>query len=370
VFNRIAVDAQREEVYVSDGGNLFWRFDGRTGEGVPLKKGGKPFLGTDLAVGYDGLLYVRSGEGFSGPLERYTRELEPAPFPTGTHVLSKYIYGRYGIGNCEKGLGVAPDGKVYIAFMYEWVKYCVAGFGPDGKALKGKYLEGLVGRRGKLEDKSNLSRDYPPELTTAIIGPIPHTNGGVRVDLKGNIYVGMIAGSTPVRKGFEKNDGYKHCTGSVVKFAPEGGCVQGPADMMIGKSVEGALAVYPGLSPFSHPSLGTTCCVCRIPRFDVDRFGRLAIPNATGGFVLFLDNAGNEIATFGKYGSFDSQYVNPNTKGGKDGKPSVAVPEIPLAWPDGAGISDKHIYVLDVYGRRVVRTDLTWEAEETCGVKQ
>ena len=369
VFNRIAVDAPREEVYVSDGGNLFWRYDGRTGEGLPLKRGGKPFLGTDLATGYDGLLYVRAGEGFSGPLERYTRELEPAPFPTGTHVLSKYIYGRYGIGNCEKGLGVGPDGKVYVAFMYEWVKYCVAGFGPDGKALKGRFLEGLVGRRGKLEDKSNLSRDYPPELTSAIIGPIPHTNGGVRVDLQGNIYVGMIVGSQTARKGFEKNDGYKHCTGCVFKFGPEGGCVQGPADMMLGKSAEGATAVYAGLSPFSHPSMGTTCCVCRIPRFDVDRYGRLVIPNATGNFVLFMDNAGNEIATFGAYGNADSQYVNSNTAAGKAGKPSVAVPEIPLAWPNGAGITDKHIYVLDVYSRRVVRTDLTWAAEETCAVK-
>ena len=371
VFNRIAVDAPREEVYVSDGGNLFWRFDGRTGEGQLLKKGAKSFFGTDLAVGCDGLLYVRTGEGFSGPLERYTRELEPAPYPTGTHVLSKYIYARYGIGNCEKGLGVGPDGKVFISFMYEWVKYCVAGFGPDGKALKGKYLEGLVGRRGKLEDKSNLSRDYPPELTSAIIGPIPHTNGGVRVDLKGNIYVGMIVGakSVPVPKGFEKNEGYRHCTGVVVKFGPEGGAIVGPADMMVGEKAEGALAVYPGLSPFSHPSMGTTCCVCRIPRFDVDRYGRLAIPNATGNYVRFVDNAGNEILSLGKYGNFDSQYANVNTQEGKAGKPTVATPEIPLAWPDGAGLSEKHIYVLDVYARRVVRADLTWQAEETCAGK-
>ncbi|HEY3322323.1 MAG TPA: hypothetical protein VGP72_17810 [Planctomycetota bacterium] len=369
VFNRIAVDAQREEVYISDGGNLFWRFDGSSGEGEMLKRGGKPFLGTDLSVGYDGILYVRSGEGFSGPLERYTRDLEPAPFPSGTHVLSKYIYGRYGIGNCEKGIGVGPDGKVYVAFMYDWVKYCVAGFGPDGKALKGKYLEGLVGRHGKLDDKSNLSRDYPADLTSAIIGPIPQTDGGVRVDLKGNLYVGMIVGTMPARKSFEKDAAYKHCTGCIVKFGPEGGTVTGAADMMVGKSVEGALCTYAGLSPLSHPSLGTTCCVCRIPRFDVDRYGRLAIPNATGCYVSLVDNAGNEVLAFGKYGNFESQYINPNTEAGKQGKASVAVPPIPLAWPSGAGLTEGHIYVLDVYNRRVVRTDLTWQAEEICDVK-
>ena len=369
VFNRIAVDAQREEVYVSDGGNMFWRFDGQSGEGRLLKIGAKPFYGTDLAVGCDGLLYVRSGESFSGPLERYTRELEPATFPTGSHVLSKYIYARYGIGNCEKGLGVGPDGKVYVAFMYDWVKYCVAGFGPDGKALKGNYLEGQVGRKGSQGDASKKANEYPPELTSAVVGPIPQCDGGVRVDMKGNIYVGMIVGNTPVRKGFEKDEGYKHCTGSIVKFGPDGGTVPGGADQMTGKTVEGALNIYPGLSPFSHPHLNTNCCVCRIPRFDIDRYGRLVIPNATGNFVLLVDNAGNEILAFGKYGNFDSQYVNPNTKEGQAGKATVAVPEIPLAWPDGAGLTDKHIYVLDVYGRRVVRADLTWQAEETCEVK-
>jgi DNA-binding beta-propeller fold protein YncE len=368
VFNRLAVDAPREEVYVSDGGNLFWRFDGRTGEGQLLKKAGKPFYGTDLAVGYDGLLYVRTGEGFSGPLERFTRELEPAPYPTGTHVLSKYIYGRYGIGNCEKGLGVGPDGKVYVAFMYDWVKYCVAGFGSDGKALKGKYLEGQVGRHGDLANKSNLSRDYPPELTSAVVGPIPQCNGGVRVDLKGNLYVGMVAGAKTAPKGFEKDPAYQHCTGCIVKFGPDGGTVAGAADMMTGTTLDGAQTIYPGLAPFSHPHLGTTCCVCRIPRFDVDRYGRLVIPNATGNYVQLVDNAGNEIFTFGHYGNFDSQYLNPATATGKAGRPSVAVPAIPLAWPNGAGLSDRSIYVLDVYAHRVVRADLTWQAEDLCAL--
>jgi len=360
VFNRMEVDGARDEVYVSDGGNMFWRFDGQTGEGLLLKKDGKPFLATDLAVGYDGLLYFQTGEGFSGPLERFTRELAPAPYPSGTHVLSKYIYGRYGIGNCEKGIGVGPDGQVYESFMYDWVKYCVAGFGPDGKALKGKYLEGKVG---------GVKAGYPPELTSAVIGPIPQCNGGVRVDLKGNLYVGMIAGKTAIPKAFEKNEPYKHCTGSVIKFSPEGGTVPGAPDMMTGASVEGALNSYPGLSPFSHPHLGTTCCVCRVPRFDIDRWGRLAIPNATGNYVQLVDNAGNEILSFGKYGNFDSLYVNPDTKEGQEKKPTVAVPELPLAWPNSAGLSEKHVYVLDVYSRRVVRTDLTWKAEETCEVK-
>ena len=155
----------------------------------------------------------------------------------------------------------------------------------------------------------------------------------------------------------------------MVKFGPDGGAVPGTPDQMVGKDVEGALNTYSGLSPFSHPHLATTCCVCRVPRFDVDSYGRLAIPNATGNFVSVTDNAGNEIVNFGKYGNFDSQYINPNTKEGKENKPSVATPEIPLGWPNSAGLSDKHVYVMDVYNRRVVRADKTFAAEALCDLK-
>ena len=114
----------------------YWRFDGKSGKGGLLKSDKGTFHATDLAVGYDGLLYFQTGKSFSGPLERYTRELKPAPYPSGTHVLSKYIYGRYGIGNCEKGIGVGPDGKVYMAWMFVgWVKYAVSAWGPDGRRL-------------------------------------------------------------------------------------------------------------------------------------------------------------------------------------------------------------------------------------------
>ena len=76
------------------------------------------------------------------------------------------------------------------------------------------------------------------------------------------------------------------------------------------------------------------------------------------------------VEEFGAYGNFDSQYVNPSLQEeGKDPKPTVAVPAIPLAWPTGAGVSDRHIYVNDTYNRRIVRVDKTWAAEEVCEIK-
>jgi sugar lactone lactonase YvrE len=396
-WRRIAVDHERDDVYVNNGESRMWRYNGKTGAAALLTSGGKPFWATDLAVGYDGLLYVRRGHGYalgsdySGPFERYTRDLRPAPYEqTGTHVLSKYIYSRYGIGYAERGIGVAPDGKVYISWMYQgWVTYAITGFDSDGRPLAGKYLVGKC-------HEDNHKRGAPTALNSAIIGPITASNGGIRVDLAGNLYVGLWLWPKghPRPAGFRKDRAYVHSTGSVVKFTPAGGFMavkskdwgsdfmdviartpgaQGLAMHSGGRPrpafVEGAVRAYPGLAPFSHTGFGgNSCCVCRSPRFDLDRYGRLAMPNAVTNSVTVLDNAGNRIVEFGAYGNFDSQYVNRDTDRGKAGKPTVATPEIPLGWPTGVGVSEDHIYVNDTYNRRVVRVDKTFAAEAACPI--
>lgn len=368
-FARIVSDYGRDEIYTNDGVSGLWRYDGRTGAGGQLKRNGQPFSGVDIAVSYDGLLYVRTGTSYSGPLERFDRDLKPAPFPSGTHVLAPYIYSRLGVGFCEKGLGVGPRGECYVSFMYDWNAYFVAGFGPDGKALPARYLKGKAPTRSK--DPKEKGK-FPPELDGAVIGPIPAVNGGIRVDPAGNIYLGM--------RIVPKGSPGAGSMGSVFKFPVTGGTVLGAvkADDEVnaegnriasdtGLTVVGATAVYPGITPFSNS--GASCCVCRQPRFDVDRFGRVIMPDAFGNSVSMVDNAGNRILAFGSYGNYDSQFVNPETEEGKTGKPTVAGPEFPLAWPIGAAITRNAIYTIDLYNRRVLRADLTWQLEETSDVK-
>ncbi|MHC4915317.1 MAG: hypothetical protein ACYTGB_07475 [Planctomycetota bacterium] len=388
-WNRLSVDYERDEVYTSNGTNLLYRYDGKTGRGGLLKVKGKPLHGVDVAVGYDGLLYVRTGRSYSGPLERWTRDLEPAPFKeTGTHVLSKHIYSRFGVGNCEKGLGVGPKGESYINFMYGWNLYFIAGFGGNGKPIKGKYLEKQVGNYADKKRDPKKPGPYPPDLDTAVIGPVPASSGGVRVDLAGNIYLGIRPkpeGFTPP-PGFEKDPAYANWTGSIVKFGPAGGTVLGlkgaeskmpdaPKITLVhgrGKyTAENALAAYGGVGPISGNGWGGggSCCVCRVPRFGVDRYGRLTWANALTNTITMVDNAGNLVVEFGKYGNFDSQYVNSNLKEGQEKKPTVAVPEFPFAWATGAGATDGHIYANDTYNRRALRADKTWAAEETIPVK-
>lgn len=366
---RVALDAGRDEVYVNNGTSLTYRYDGRTGDGGLLRKDGKPFYCVDAAVGYDGLLYLRTGDSFSGPLGRYNRDLTPAPFPgTDSHVLYD-LYGRMGIGYSDKGVGVGPAGECYTYYMYGWNAYFVAGFDAGGKAVKGKYLAGKI----KPPDAKSPLAKWPEDrlVSTAVVGPVSAEGGGVAVDLAGNLYVGMrlLPKDFASPAGLEKDAAYAAWSGSIVKFPPTGGAVVGavkgddpPAgdgprvECKGGKAIVGALAVYPGLGPFSGGGYGgnSSACVCRVSRFAIDAYGRLSYANAVTCSATLLDNAGNKILEFGGYGNFDA---------GPGG------PEVPLAWPTGAAASDGFVYVLDTYNKRVVRADKTWAAEAAVDVR-
>ena len=225
-WGRIAVDYERDEVYINNGTSRMYRYDGKTGQGGLLARNGKPFYAVDMAVGYDGSLYMRTGDGFTGPLERYTRDLAPLPFATGTHQLWD-IYSRMGIGFCDKGVGAGPKGESYTSYMYGWNQYFVAGFGGDGKPIKGRFLEGKI----KPHDAKSWAAKLPSErqVTAAVVGPIPAASGGIAVDLAGNLYVGMrlYPKTFAPPAGFEKDRAYTTWTGSVVKFPPSGGTVLG-----------------------------------------------------------------------------------------------------------------------------------------------
>ncbi|MFP4056825.1 MAG: hypothetical protein ACLF0G_08145 [Candidatus Brocadiia bacterium] len=372
--DKIAVDEATDEVYINDAWKTFRRFDGLDGSGGEVVRFADGHSATDLAVGPRGYLYAQLGPGYSGPLGRWTRDLEPAPYAqTDTHILSPYIYARYGAGYCEKGIGVGRDGKVYVTWMYDWAKYFVTGFGPDGRPIEGRFLRDQL-------NPDHYERGTPESLRSGIIGPIPGANGGLRVDSHGNLYVGV--GLQPPGHApppcLAKDRAYGRLVGSIVKFPPEGGQWLAPEDeegqeapprprgiaMRGGHYLAGALAVYPGYGPLSghHPDAGSFghhgYCVCRLARFDLDRYDRLYIPNAVTNSVRVTDNAGHPIATFGAYGNFDSA--------GADSP--IPQPPIPLGWPVGVGVSDDHVYVADMLNRRVVRVDTTYAAEARCPI--
>jgi hypothetical protein len=121
------------------------------------------------------------------------------------------------------------------------------------------------------------------------------------------------------------------------------------------RSVSGANKVYKtGVAPFS----GMYQCACRSPRFDVDPYGRLFIPNAITGKVTVIDNNENQILQFGDWGNIDSK--GPGSL--------VPQPDIPLAWPVGAAASEDFIYVTDMINTRLLQVIMNYELDNIPGL--
>jgi DNA-binding beta-propeller fold protein YncE len=163
--------------------------------------------------------------------------------------------------------------------------------------------------------------------------------GSIRVDLAGNIYLlqaGLPKGHA-APPGFEKDEAYRQANGTIYKFGPKGGEVVTRNGTV--QAVKCAVAEYPVCSPVSRWN-AVGACACTKPRFDVDGYGRLYVPDGITFGVSVRDNAGNEITRFGSYGNLDSRG-----------------PDVPLGWPVAVGATDKHVYVGDCLNHRVVRVD-------------
>ncbi|MHC4914761.1 MAG: hypothetical protein ACYTGB_04650 [Planctomycetota bacterium] len=384
---RMAVHPETDLVVCNDGSATLNGYDGLTGKRVTL-----PFeYGADMGVGLDGNWYVQTGKGYSGYICRFTRDMKPIPVkdpPTGRYKGRKsektygkpipnalgYVYGRMGAGFCTVGLAADTKGRCYSMQMYSWCRYAVAVYGPDGHPEDPGRLKGDP----KMKDVGRFE--------SVLVGPLHTTCGGLQLDWKGNVYVGL--GVRPVGyklpAGFEKDDAYRRCVGSVVRFGPTGGGLYAagkkssrdafshrPPAGTKGLKLQGckrygdvvlaenADAVYPELGCISG-GYGTSC-MCRQPMFQVDGWGRLFIPNAITSSVRIVDNAGNLIQKFGHYGNIDSR--------GPGEDSMIKTPAVPLAWPEAVAASYKAVYVSDVLNRRIVRMKKVYDAEETCAIQ-
>ena len=358
--DKLAVDPVSDDLYINDGWNNTVRFDGMTARANGPEKGGVPqtMSVTDTAISPDGFVFMQQGPGYSGPFQRLSRDLKPAVPAGATNAFIGDVYGRYGAGYSEKGHCIGWDGKLYSLGMYDWAQYFVCAYDAAGKAVAGKRLVGQI----------KAGEPVRAGVQSAIIGPVPNRCGGLKVDREGFLYVGIqeLPAGYAKPAGFEKDEGYAQMVGSIVKFKPDGGGLgKGDGLKLAANTYEGAVEAYPGLAPFSGWRRND-CCVCRTPRFDLDAYGRLYIPNAVTCSARIVDNSGNEIASFGQYGNFDSQWA---PAGSEDRKPLVGTPAIPLGWPLGIGASDKRIYVADMLNRRVVRVKPVFQAEQVCLIK-
>lgn len=396
---RMDVDPEADLVYVHNGWAYILRYNGLSGEYAgQLDKDGRarPIVGSEFAVRRDGMIYLsgsdNAGGGYSGPWRRLTRDLAEAPLPGGAKQFADR-YGKMGGGYFgNQGSAVAPDGTLYFNGMFTFRINAIFQLKPDG----------TPGACPRLRDAFANAAISPAckkaGFDGALVGWLQDQSGGVDVDQQGNIYAGVriLPRDFKMPAEFDKLDrkAFRHwfeSLGSVIKFAPTGGGMV-PDSLKPGEkyridkawtyeftvpekiadgvkmgfgqrldwyqpprtiTMEGGLAAYPMLAPFSNQ------CACQTPRFEVDDYGRLFIPNALTCSVQVVDNEGNLITRFGSYGNADSA--------GPGGR--IPGPAIPLAYPVAVRTSLKHIYVADSANRRVVRLDPSYIAEQTVAIK-
>lgn len=333
----LAIDREAELLYVTRGGEKVWRYDGETGKGGLL-----PIKAVDVAIGHDGTVYAWGTDGgYHGPLARYGRDLKPAPLANKKAHTYGFVYGRAGRGNSVCGLDVGRDGKVY------------ATFGTNECHVRVYDAEGELVAYPRKAPAGDGKKGEVPAAITGVTG----YGGSVRVDGQGNVYL-LQAGLPKGHRappGFEKDEAYRQAMGTIYKFSPKGGEVETKNGTVTG--VVGSVFSYPGCGPVSRWN-AVGACACTKPRFDVDPFGRLYVPDAVTFSVSVRDNAGNEIVRFGAYGNLDC--AGP--------KSAESKPEIPLGWPVAVVAGQKHLYVGDCLNHRVVRVDRACDAEATAAV--
>lgn len=392
----VDVDPEKDLVYIRQSA-LTLRYDGLSGAYAGQLDGAnrpKPIDAAELCVRRDGVVYLSGnsygGGGWAGGWRRLNRDLSPLPWPNGKKEVGFRTGKRHplplwwGI----QGACVTPDGRVYANAMPGRRFSSVFEMMPDGTA----------GRCPRMQDYfAGASNGYTQAgYTGLLLGPLQDETGGVKVDRQGNLYVGIRVsppdGEMPPdfaeldKLGAKYSVPYDRTLGCVIRFKPTGGALwpqgakpggyhkpvffdgnpgikipdkledglaMGKALKMEKAFLEGATKAYPGLTGFS------SSCRCKTPRFDIDEYGRVYVPNPLIGSVQVYDNEGNPIVRFGSYGNHDSQ--GPTSR--------IPEPDIPLLFPLGIAVSFRHIYVADEINRRVVRVDPTWKAEETCEPK-
>jgi len=343
------VDRERELVYGNWPFEGWWRMNGRTGE--------IEIFDHQMAPKANGIAEITAGPHGSvithvtGEIGRLDHRLKPLPFSaTGTYIVPglrddciRSFYGR--------DVTVAPNGDIY------WIHE------------RGGYAQPM--RCSALNADGTLKKDSIIVFETG-------SPAGVRVDRKGCIYVidhlkpvgklvpDVLAGLT----GTGRADPYVHNYGSLLKFKPSGGAVR-----LVGKGAPAERLLKPGQRQFTAAEgrgdfladgvlwsyFGVSCirparprdgCQCWTPRFYLDEFARVFVPDQLRSRVVVLDTNGNEILSFGRYG-------NPDDRG----------PGVPLANPRTVMVSRDAAYIGDMNNQRVVRAALSYRETASCSVR-
>ncbi len=349
---QLLLDRERDTLYVNNWNQLLrYNGDGSSVTDVRLTcpEGKERYYVVETALGPDDHLYALTwGDGrWSGwtktHVRRFTLDGKQVPFPGGrmeTDLIVRVMKGAS--GGTSRGMTVDAQGNIYVLYYDRqrpddrrapWERGWLLGtalavFGPDGEMRNPRHVAYLragaqgvrVNRQGELyvgESILPLGVTYPRDFAAVLPDPLARP------------YPAMTADGS--------FDSLLRWQGSILKFGPEGGRIDGmceeapvpkPAhrpDSDLWKPVpevfwhlhnnhrlrvQGALWMRHGVfSPLPAQYQGVTHaerCVCNAGRFDMDEFGRVIVPDRVRKRVTMLDAAGNIVAQWGRPGNRDS----------------------------------------------------------------
>jgi hypothetical protein len=291
-------------------------------------------------VSWDGR-YIFHDDGNLVRLFRYGLTGAPANFPGGTNVIS--LPDRGGDYR-QRGITTGPDGSIYYAHYSKTIideggPMAVYQFDKDGNLVKDEFIR-IHGNIGQ----------------------------GIRVDLKGNVFLGVrvkplgdtvpqeIKGQLSGNFATTNSEAWRadEYYGSIVKFGPSGGTIlQDNAGHLMGAAYEkpvtatGMQWMHYGASFQSTHTSYRSLCWCYAPRFDVDRFGRVFFPNPFQNEYKALDNNGNLIFRL-KNGDFS------------------ASAQVGLG--HAVEVTDKAMYIADFFNNQILCFSWDFAAEAKLGI--
>jgi len=389
---QLALDRGRDILYVNHGSYALKRFtgDGRSLPGLTLRHPEtreKHYI-AELAIGRDGTINTLAWTGKYGYgntfIARFTPDGTLLPWPEGQQRGTVRRAMKGASGSSSRGFAVGPNGDFYV-MHYDTNKSAREGLPPWDAGFIMRVAVARFGPDGTLKN---------PRL----IAHLRAGGQGIRVDSKGNLYVGdniMPIGVTypkdfadilsdpldrlrPAMLEDGSFDPLLRWMGSVIKFGPEGGRIVGlPEGAEHPKArrpagdlwrpmpdvqwflhnnnrlkVTGAKWQFHGFAPVPAQYQGVTHverCVCRAGRFDVDEFDRVFVPDNRRHRVTVLDSAGNVVTRFGTYGNQDS-----------------AGPSIGLSDPWWIAAAADRCYVGDGRACRIVKVRLGHAVRGSC----
>jgi len=331
-LQHMIVDPKTETAYISDGWGTCYRVaDWKAPRFARCMQDEKtPLRALSLAIDARGRHLF--GHSDRSPVARYKLDgafFTPAPVAGAENAFTQKISNdwRIGLGLGDRGIAAAPDGSIAT----------LGAHGTTGADYSGPIHF----------FKADAAKAPWEPLNFAEFGKA--RSGGIRFDVKGNLYIGKTDGKAPeAPPGFEKDRAYQESTGRIYKYAPTGS---------LGNLFPTEPAAPAKVYDIPYGAIGPQ--FSRTPRFGVDGWGRIYYPSSLLSQVAVIDNEGNPILAFGTYGNRDSM-------GGLEGD-LVPTKDVPMAWPNSVDATDDYIYVSDLVNIRLLQLEKQFELSATSG---